>query len=296
MTPIAEVLLLWLSTRKAGRARVSEAARALSFAVGGGRTLASASDELERAGLLAHQKDGRAEAVRMSELGAKRARALLKSDAKVTWASVRRALLGRALGKDLARVDAGSLSRSIVASRERVSDVRTLDALAWRAIGVESDAPFTRKAALVEVLRKKLDGARVRDPQAGLRMLAAKHVGARRPDGEGLSTAVLQTWLAGAGSNDVTPSEALKAFAARVNDATRAAKTGRFGDSKVFIAHVHRAFADLDRDAFKARLVEAQREGLVALSRADLVEAMDPDDVRDSETRYLNATFHFVRA
>ena len=31
------------------------------------------------------------------------------------------------------------------------------------------------------------------------------------------------------------------------------------------------------------------------LSRADLVGAMNPEDVRASETRYLGAAFHFVR-
>jgi hypothetical protein len=30
------------------------------------------------------------------------------------------------------------------------------------------------------------------------------------------------------------------------------------------------------------------------LSRADLVAAMDPEDVRSSETRHLNAEFHFI--
>ena len=52
--------------------------------------------------------------------------------------------------------------------------------------------------------------------------------------------------------------------------------------------------AGLDLPAFKQRLVEANREGLLRLSRADLVSAMDPADVRESETRYLNAEFHFI--
>jgi hypothetical protein len=51
-----------------------------------------------------------------------------------------------------------------------------------------------------------------------------------------------------------------------------------------------------DEDAFKARLVSAHRQQLLELSRADLVEAMDPKDVDASEARYLRSTFHFVRA
>ena len=50
---------------------------------------------------------------------------------------------------------------------------------------------------------------------------------------------------------------------------------------------------------FKERLVQVWRKGLlnrygISLSRADLVEAMDPADVRDSQTKYLNAELHFV--
>lgn len=89
------------------------------------------------------------------------------------------------------------------------------------------------------------------------------------------------------------------AFAARVLEAARASKTGRFGERKVFISHVFRALvregviAD-DADAFKERLVSAHRKGLLSLSRADLVEAMEPEDVEASEARYLSASFHFI--
>ncbi len=39
----------------------------------------------------------------------------------------------------------------------------------------------------------------------------------------------------------------------------------------------------------------ANNARMLDLSRADLVQAMDPDAVRLSEMHYLNATFHFVR-
>ena len=45
----------------------------------------------------------------------------------------------------------------------------------------------------------------------------------------------------------------------------------------------------------KRRLVEAHRNGLLELSRADLVQAMDPVDVRESETPSPNDTAHFIR-
>lgn len=91
-----------------------------------------------------------------------------------------------------------------------------------------------------------------------------------------------------------------KGFAERVLSAARASKTGRFGDDKVFVSHVLRqlqaeGFAIPDVDAFKERLVAAHRAKLLSLSRADLVQAMAAEDVDGSETRYLNARFHFVR-
>ena len=87
----------------------------------------------------------------------------------------------------------------------------------------------------------------------------------------------------------------LQDFARRVQEAARSSPSGWFGDGKVFIAHVWRAlredpaFRGMDDAGFKLRLIEAHRAGLLELGRADLVEAMDPDDVRESATPYLDA-------
>lgn len=91
----------------------------------------------------------------------------------------------------------------------------------------------------------------------------------------------------------------LEEFAQKVEETARHCTSGRFGDDKVFISHVWRNLQpELRRDGaelFKRRLAEANRIGLLSLSRADLVQAMDPEDVRESEMEYLNARFHFVR-
>jgi len=68
----------------------------------------------------------------------------------------------------------------------------------------------------------------------------------------------------------------------------------------VFISHVFQRLADEgavagDTESFKARLVSAHVNGLLSLSRADMVEMMKPEDVDASATRYSGATFHFVR-
>ena len=93
----------------------------------------------------------------------------------------------------------------------------------------------------------------------------------------------------------------LAAFAATVRAlAAGSPPEDRFHDNKVFIAALWRAsqrepnFPRLSLPEFKQRLVEANSQNLLHLSRADLVQAMDPQLVADSETTYLNATFHFV--
>lgn len=92
----------------------------------------------------------------------------------------------------------------------------------------------------------------------------------------------------------------LEAFANTVKAAARHCPTGRFGGYKVFISHVweqlrnDQPFQTLGLAGFKEKLVEANRERLLTLSRADLVQLMDPADVRASETTYLTATFHFI--
>jgi hypothetical protein len=89
-------------------------------------------------------------------------------------------------------------------------------------------------------------------------------------------------------------------FAHTVKSAARRCPTGRFGGYKVFINHVWNQlrdeprFAPLGLEGFKQKLVEANRADLLTLSRADLVQLMNPVDVRESETTYLTATFHFV--
>ena len=92
----------------------------------------------------------------------------------------------------------------------------------------------------------------------------------------------------------------LVTFAKTVKAEARNCPTGRFGDNKVFINHIWRQlrdeprFATLGLAGFKEKLLEANRENLLTLSRADLVQVMEPADVRESETAYLNAVYHFI--
>jgi hypothetical protein len=91
----------------------------------------------------------------------------------------------------------------------------------------------------------------------------------------------------------------LATFAERVNAAARRCTSGCFGTNKVFIAHVWREMAGelggMELDRFKRLLVIANNKLLLRLSRADLVGAMDPRDVAESETHYMHAVFHCKR-
>ncbi len=72
--------------------------------------------------------------------------------------------------------------------------------------------------------------------------------------------------------------------------AASAPASHRFGPRKVFL----RAVLDTTSTEDLATLDQLRRMGLVVLSRADLVAAMDPALVRDSAVRLAGADFHFL--
>jgi hypothetical protein len=80
----------------------------------------------------------------------------------------------------------------------------------------------------------------------------------------------------------------------------RIGSDGRFGKEKVFVSAIwhllddDKRLPDLSLDRFKRWLVDANREQKLDLARADLVGAMDPKLVRESEIEDLGSTFHFV--
>jgi hypothetical protein len=72
---------------------------------------------------------------------------------------------------------------------------------------------------------------------------------------------------------------------------------GRFGPRKVFLADVRRQLGPLPRAEVDGLLLAAHRAGLLELVRANLVAAMDPAEVRDSEIESpTGARYHFVVA
>lgn len=91
----------------------------------------------------------------------------------------------------------------------------------------------------------------------------------------------------------------LAEFADLVRRAAGATRSGRWHGA-VFIAAVwaelqHQGDPGITYDRFQRRLVQAYQDDLLDLSRADLVEAMPADLVRESETTLGGARFHLMR-
>lgn len=237
--------------------------------------------------------------------------------AGVTWAKLQSDyLVPKAIGltpgsKEAATLKtAGPLQLAIVL-RDRHAPARTgmtakkhLASVAWQAIGVECDADFNAE----NVVQKLVFQCAPKKTTAGkmVAALAARAVGSAKTGAADLRAAALRKWLLAPSDGESLPSESpagenLESFAGRVLAAARRCPAaGRFGDNKVFISHVWRQLNGGPAGAdgltnFKQRLIDANREGFLQLSRADLVEAMNPADVQESTTAYGNATFHFVR-
>jgi hypothetical protein len=244
---------------------------------------------------------------------------LADKPARLTWRTVKsRYLPARALG--LVRegtaappADANRLRALLLAQAHGLDfdGAPTLNqvahSLAWQKIGAPGDRKFTLKAVLAHLLLGRDDPSGLKDTAKVMQQVTARAIGARNNSSDELYKAVLRRWVApdapppAAAPSGPTEAFNLAGFAEAVREAARTTATGRFGANKVFISHVWHtlqqsaALRGMDEGEFKRRLAEANGAGLLRLSRADLVEAMNPDDVRQSETRHLNATFHFVQ-
>ncbi|AGC43051.1 hypothetical protein MYSTI_01719 [Myxococcus stipitatus DSM 14675] len=193
---------------------------------------------------------------------------------------------------------AAVLAREYPAVAEGAPSLSQLrDRLLWKQLGVDSQKPFSLRAVQAHLLGQLLE-SEVKDPRKAVEQLAARAAGASRTDAEALRQTLLRDWAftaAPAPARDLAPPPTVD-FAERVLSVARALPTGRFGRDKVFISHVWKALQPewSSREAFDAALLEANRTQKLSLTRADLVSAMNPTDVAESEVRSLGASFHFV--
>jgi hypothetical protein len=191
----------------------------------------------------------------------------------------------------------------------------TAQALGLTPSSAKAQAHVSKSDGLRACLLKqgyKLPTGDLPTPTQVLDLLAGKAVGARKSGSTEMRHALLRQWVAERmahvadtaglqGKPDSNEDVPESDFAARVLAAARSSDTGWFGDNKVFISHVWRRLKQAgwpdaaDEQEFKRRLLEANQALRLRLSRADLVEAMNPADVAGSATHHLGETFHFIR-
>jgi hypothetical protein len=293
--------------------------------------LAQALSDLQSAGLAHWTKKGKTERAMATPKGECQALGFLGLDClppRSTWGQITKSYLAaRALGLPAPRDkavkqlsgDTGFKAALLKAQYNLPLDGyptfdQALDALAWRLLGFAeaSTVKFTVKAVKAALVQREFDGSSHADPKADPKKeavkLLAKRVGARQSARNELRFAALRRWIDEVTATPVPvpafvppPHSDLDAFARRVIAAARASRSGRFGEDKVFVSHVFQVlradpqFAAMGLDGFKRRLADANNARLLDLSRANMVEAMDPGDVERSRISYLGAEFHFVR-
>lgn len=218
-----------------------------------------------------------------------------------------------------------------LALRETPTLAQAVDAQIWRALGLDETGPLTlnklRRAVLEQTLGSPLRAKSVDTVEAG-HWLATAAAGTTTRDIATIRRALVSRWLfeeeppappatraepvaAEPVAAEPTPRRpktrapsgtrpSLKRWAQRVQALAQATPSGRYGEERVFIASVWGAvkaetsLCTSSISAFKDRLLEANRAGLLRLHRADLVSAMDERLVRESEIQHFNATFHFI--
>ena len=191
------------------------------------------------------------------------------------------------------------------------STAKAVDRMAWRALGVDRDTPFEVTAVQRYLFRDIVAEDAHVEPDMWRRLLAMRLVGADKPDARSLSQSLLRPRPKASeltARNDNAPARASEApgpltladFARAVREAAKRPDVARYHEDRAFIGsvwarmHGHSPIGDMSLPEFKQRLVEAHQERLLRISRADLVAAMDPQEVQRSEARFLDATFHFV--
>jgi hypothetical protein len=206
------------------------------------------------------------------------------------------ALIAQALGLPPGRVTLDRIRGHLIARLVEAQAKGKAEQVAARVAKRALRAGAADKRSLVHALARRwasapADRERVQSASANAREPQSFPADAATPPAEGPSSVppALRPLLA--------PTELL----AMVRDAIPAiGADGRFGPEKVFVSAIWERLQgdgrmlDFSLDRFKRWLVAAQRERLLDLARADLVGAMDPHLVAESEIEDLGSTFHFV--
>ncbi len=193
-----------------------------------------------------------------------------------------------------------------------------IDAYVWTLLGFQPGPKFNVKNVQAAVLSRELGVSSGLDskpnPKKEIIKILGKKLGVRQSGKDELRIASIRRWLdedrkaanerpqhSVAPASSATTDIDLPAFARIVLEAARECPDGRFGDDRVFIGRVWNhvksrpEFENASIDHFKQKLARASRERLLSLGCADLVDAMDPRDVEESEIVDMGGSWHFVR-
>jgi hypothetical protein len=240
-----------------------------------------------------------------------------------TWLAVQRSVLARLVLGMTPATGKSDFAADVICATHALEPCSTLraavDRLAWRAVGLETDAKFDALAVQRHLLREIVPNDRKLEPRKFRQLVAARSLQLQVADNDRLRHSAVRRWVVGMKLCDsrvvvqasrglvVTENDntnrgetSIERFATAVVDAARQPGVSRFHDDRAFIGSIwehmrgREPVFDMSLDTFKDRLVQAHRQKLLRMSRADLVQAMDPAEVERSEARYLSATFHFV--
>ncbi|WP_228052186.1 hypothetical protein [Nodosilinea sp. LEGE 07298] len=169
---------------------------------------------------------------------------------------------------------------------------------------------FNQGTVMAALLNDLLQAPKPLPWDKALSQLVARVAQAKRTTPDELRTAILRQALTSTEPVPQKPDTSNKNDLATLSDeefaeltlnAAKATQDGRLGDSKVFISRVWATLQQqhpdlkLSLEGFKQRLVNANQQRRLDLSRADLAYALDAKDVSASEINHLNSTFHFIR-
>ncbi len=237
------------------------------------------------------------------------------------WLAVQRSVLGRlALGMPVSNAKSNFAADLLCAANSLppTSLTAAVDRLAWRALGEETDERFTALRAQRYLFRALVPMDRNLTSEQFRQLIAARSLRSDTTSKDELRGAAVRRWVTGmrldstslrvearglvVPENDNTNAGAtsLERFAAAVVATARKPGVKRFHDDRAFIGSIwehmrgHDPAFDMPLEAFKAKLVEAHQQKLIRMSRADLVQSIDPSELARSEARHMSGTFHFV--
>jgi hypothetical protein len=237
-------------------------------------------------------RSGSEEAIAMFEDGPKLAVAILRGKTRnpkaTTVITLCDALIAEQLGLPPGPVTLDRIRAHALARHAKIENKGSLDQLAGAAAAAVASLKKGDKRSLVDLLARRwtytavtsasMNGPRAADAQLPLPP-APTIITARTTEPPAVPPKLLDL------VREAIP---------------RIGSDGRFGNEKVFVSAIwHRIerdhnVPDLSLAGFKRWLVNANRDQLIDLARADLVGAMDPKLVAESEIEDLGATFHFV--